>query len=142
MPRAERSIEFNASPQDCYAIIKDVAKYPEFVGDLKAVRVLDQKGERLKAEFTVTIVKEVKYTLELWGTPGKSFEWTLVEGFMKKNNGLWTLVDLGDGRTRATYAVELELPMLVPKTVVKVLLEQSFPKMLQQFKERIEASVT
>jgi coenzyme Q-binding protein COQ10 len=138
MASAQKTIDIKASPADCYKVIMDFANYPKFVSDLKTVKILEKKGETQKVEFTISIIKEINYTLELTGEPGKGMSWKLVKGFFKKNNGSWKLEDIGKGVTRATYSVDVDLGPLVPGKILSMLTEKNFPKMLSQFKDRIE----
>ena len=139
MPRTEKKTVINATPEKCYQVIADLERYPEFVSDMQLAKILKRDGEKIKAEFTVKIIKQISYTLDLIGVPGKSFDWKLVKGFMKKNDGAWRLKDLGDGTTEATYAVDVEFGLLVPSSVMKMLQENQLPKMLDEFKKRIES---
>ncbi|MDP8225304.1 MAG: SRPBCC family protein [Candidatus Lernaella stagnicola] len=139
MPKTSRSIVINASPQACYDVIWDCESHPEFLSELQRAKILDHRDDFVRAEFTVRIVKEIKYTIDLHGTPGASMSWKLVKGFFKKNDGLWTLRDLGDGRTECTYDIDIEFGLMVPGSVVKMLQEQQLPKLLEAFKKRIES---
>jgi hypothetical protein len=66
--------------------------------------------------------------------------WSFVQGeIMKDNKGAWTLESLGEGKTKATYAIEMALGPLVPKTIVNTLVDASLPKMLEAFKRRVES---
>jgi ribosome-associated toxin RatA of RatAB toxin-antitoxin module len=140
MPKTERTIIINAPPEKCYEVIVDLERYPDFVTETKGVKIIKREGKnKVQAEFTVKVIKEVSYTLDLWGVPNKSWDWKLVKGFMKKNNGGWRLKDLGQGRTEATYNVDVEFGLLVPSAVIKMLQENQLPKMLETFKKRIES---
>ncbi|MCB1153114.1 MAG: SRPBCC family protein [Deltaproteobacteria bacterium] len=140
MPKASRQVVYPATPEQCYEVISDIEKYPEFVKDQKAVKVLERRGHWMKAEMTVSVVKDISYVLQLEGEPGKAFWWTMDQPtkIMKKNDGRWDLEDLGDGTTKITYTLDVDLGLLVPKAIQKTVLEVNFPKMLGEFKNRIE----
>jgi coenzyme Q-binding protein COQ10 len=138
MPVVSRTIEIDASAKDCYKVITDYDNYPKFLSDLKNVKIVEKKETAWKVEFTVSIIKEITYLLDMQGVPGKSMEWKLVKGFFKKNNGSWKLEEIGKKKTRATYTVDIEMGALVPKSVVAMLTEKNLPGMLGQFKTRIE----
>ena len=62
---------------------------------------------------------------------------------MEVNNGSWALKDMGDGRTEATYTVEIvpKVPRLLARMKDKIsrtLAEGSLPKTLNSFKNRAE----
>ena len=140
MASAQRTIEINATPLQCYKVITDFVNYPKFVSGSKAVKILEKKGDVWKIEQTVSMIKEISFTLEMTGVPGKSLTWKLIKGYMKKNDGSWLLEAVGKGKTRATYTLDLDLGAFVPKAIINKLAETSFPKMLQEFKDRIEAA--
>jgi len=139
MPRSVATAVFPASPEACYHVLWDVANYPAFIKDMTQVKILHDQGSQIQAEFTLKLIKEVKYTIELIGQPNHSIRWTLVKGFMKKNDGSWKLRDLGDGRTEAVYEVDLELPLFVPGKIIKMLQEKELPKMMEAFARRIQS---
>lgn len=141
MPKSVATAVFDASPDACYRVIWDVAGYPAFLKDMRNVKILRDGETQKQAEFTLKLIKEVKYTVDLVGVPGKSVRWTLLKGFMKKNDGGWTLRDLGNGRTEAVYDIDLELPALVPGRIIKMLQEKELPKMMESFARRIKGLV-
>jgi len=137
--KAQRSIEIDVPPKKVYQVITDFAAYPEFVADVNEVKLIKSGKDEWEAEFGVKIVKQISYTIKLTGKPGKSLEWTLVKGFMKKNDGGWLLEPLDGGkRTKATYTVDIEFGLLVPKALINTVMEANFPKMLNAFKKRCE----
>ena len=77
--KGDRSVEIDAPIERCYEIAADVENAPEWQGSLKDVEVLERDGEG-RAELVET----------------------------KSLIGSWSFEDLGDGRTRATYALEAD----------------------------------
>jgi ribosome-associated toxin RatA of RatAB toxin-antitoxin module len=140
MAQASRSIEVNVDPMTFYNVISDFEKYPEFLKELRSIRI-DKSGENeWTVTFFVTIVKNIEYTLDFKGTPGKGLEWTLAKkGFMKKNSGSWALEEIDENQTKATYATEIDLGLLAPKSIVNMLISTNFPTMLKAFKEQAES---
>jgi hypothetical protein len=59
---------------------------------------------------------------------------------MKDNKGGWVLEATPDGKTKATYTVEVALGLLVPKALVTAMVESSLPKMLESFRKRVESA--
>ena len=142
MPAATRTIVFNATPEAAYKVITDYEAYPQFldVVNFERAEILTRNGNTVDVKFTLNLIKRVQYTLKLTGTPNTGLDWTLVEsGIMKSNIGGWKLRDLGDGRTEATYSVDVvPSTRLIPRRVIAMLTEQSLPATLQAFKKRIE----
>lgn len=144
MPAAKRTIIFNATPEQAYAVIADFASYPQFLNvvNFEHAEIQSQEGNTTTVRFTLNLIKRVQYTLRLTGTPCTALSWTLVEsGIMRSNVGGWKLRDLGDGRTEATYSVEVvPSTRLIPRRVIDMLTEQSLPATLEAFKKRIEGN--
>ena len=58
---------------------------------------------------------------------------------MKSNVGGWTLKDLGDGRTEATYGLDVVVKgLFVPGSIRTKLTEGTLPSTLEAFKNRAE----
>lgn len=93
----------------------------------------------MSVQFGINIIKRIEYVLDMTLIPGKSVKWTLnKKGFFKKNDGGWDLVPKDGGKkTEAAYSVDVDMGF-VPGSIVAMLSEKQFPKMLQAFKERIE----
>ena len=134
-----QSIEIKATPKQCYKVITDYAKYPEFLKDLSDVEV-SKKGANCDVTFHLNLMKAIQYTLKMKATPDERVEWTFVKGdFMKDNHGFWELEEIKKGVTHATYNIDVKFGMLVPKSVGKTLVEKNLPETLKAFKKRIES---
>jgi uncharacterized membrane protein len=107
----ERSVEIDAPMQRCYEIASDINHAPEWQGSLKDVEVLERDGEKralLVETESDAKVKTVKATLRFSYEPPTAIRWVQEKGDTKSLIGSWTFDDLGDGRTRATYALEAD----------------------------------
>jgi coenzyme Q-binding protein COQ10 len=141
MAGASKSIEINAPMEKVFSVITDYEKYPEFLDEQSGAKVISRNGNVVECSFKLKVIKEIEYKLRLVETPPSGLSWTLIKGeMMKENNGGWKLEDLGNGKTRATYSIEIGLGMLVPKSVATMLAEQTLPKTLEAFKKRAEAA--
>jgi uncharacterized membrane protein len=109
--KGDRSVEIDASIERCYEIASDIDHAPEWQGSLKEVDVIERDGER-RAELVETEsdakVKSVRSTLRFSYEPPTAIRWVQEKGETKALTGSWTFEDLGDGRTRATYALEAD----------------------------------
>jgi coenzyme Q-binding protein COQ10 len=140
MAKAERSIVINAPQDEVFAVITDYEKYPEFLPEVKKVKVEFGAGNVKEVTYTVDIkAKVITYTLKHTARPPDELVWTMVRGeMMKGNDGAWMLRPVPEG-TEATYRIDLKLGALVPSMVERLLAEQSLPGLLANFKKRIEA---
>ena len=107
----ERSVEIDAPVERCYEIASDINHAPEWQGSLKDVEVLERDGEKralLVETESDAKVKTVKATLRFSYEPPTAIRWVQEKGDTKSLTGSWSFDDLGDGRTRATYALDTD----------------------------------
>ena len=111
MITGDRSVEIDAPIERCFDIAADIEGAPKWQGSLKDVEVLSKDAEG-RPEVVETEsdakVKTVKTRLRFsYDKPGR-IEWVQEKGDVKSLRGWWALEDLGEGRTRATYALEVD----------------------------------
>jgi len=111
MITGDRSVEIDAPIERCFDIAADIEGAPKWQGSLKDVEVLSKDAEG-RAEVVETEsdakVKRVKTRLRFSYDKPSRIEWVQEKGDVKSLRGWWDLEDLGDGRTRATYALEVD----------------------------------
>jgi uncharacterized membrane protein len=111
MITGDRSVEIDAPIDRCFAIAADIETAPKWQGSLKDVEVLSKDADG-RAEVVNTKsdakVKTVTTKLRFSYTEPTRIEWVQEKGDVKSLKGWWDLEDLGEGRTRATYALEVD----------------------------------
>jgi len=111
MINGDRTVEIDAPIQSCFDIAADIEGAPKWQGSLKDVEVLskdaDGRAEVVETESDAK-VKRVKARLRFSYSEPTRIEWTQEKGEVKSLRGWWDLEDLGSGRTRATYALEVD----------------------------------
>lgn len=141
MAAATRSIVINAPVEKVWKTISDYDSYPQFLTEVKKIHTSNRKGNEVQVHYEVDVVKTIKYTLKMSEQAPSRVIWSFVEGeFMKDNHGSWELEPAGEGKTKATYTIEMKLGALVPGSIVKALVETNLPKMLEAFKKRAETT--
>jgi carbon monoxide dehydrogenase subunit G len=103
------SAEIDAPIDEVWKAVEDVEKVPDWQGGMKGIEALERDDQgrptlvETEADAKVTTVKtKVRFSYE---GPNRLF-WKQEKGDLKSMDGSWELEDLGDGRTRATYALE------------------------------------
>lgn len=141
MAQASKTVTVNVSPEKLFDVISDYEKYPEFLPEVKKVKVEGGQGSIKEVTYTVDIkAKVINYTLKHTAERPAKLSWTMVKGeMMKGNDGAWTLKPGAQpGTTEATYTIDLKLSSLVPGFIEKALAEQQLPGLLSNFKARAE----
>lgn len=140
MPGATRSIVVHAPIDKCFAVISDYERYPEFLPEVKRITTANRRGNEVDVHYQAEVVKLIKYAVHMREEKPSKVSWTYIDGeFMKDNRGGWTLEALPDGKTKATYNIAVEVGLLVPSAVVNALVDTQLPRLLENFKKRIES---
>jgi coenzyme Q-binding protein COQ10 len=139
MAGATRSVVIDVPPDRVFDVIVDYDRYAEFLPEVKEARSADRRGNEVDVHYGIDLVKRIHYTLHMVEERPRSVRWSFVRGeLMRDNKGSWTLEPTPDGKTRATYTIEVGVGPLVPRSIVNALVDQSLPKMLEAFKKRAE----
>jgi ribosome-associated toxin RatA of RatAB toxin-antitoxin module len=105
MPTVESAILIQADVEHVYAIAREVERFPDFMPDVRSVRVLEcsDEGRRTVVEW-VGLIPEFKQTVkwveeDLWGDAEHTCHFRLVRGDFKEYSGLWrfTAADGSEG---------------------------------------------
>ena len=140
MAATTQTIEIDVPRGAFFDVIRDYERYPEFLDDMESVRVVRREGRVSDVEFTLNVIKRVTYTLRLTENEGADgLRWELVEGMFKSNSGGWALTELPDGRTHASYDVDVSVGIFVPGAIVSRLVGKTLPATLKAFKRRAES---
>jgi ribosome-associated toxin RatA of RatAB toxin-antitoxin module len=134
---------FHCPVETFYKIISDYEKYPEFLKDVKEMKVLKKQGNKTLVEYTIHVVKTFKYQLWMEENPPHEIRWHLHEGdLFKVSNGYWKLEPVEGGKkTKATYFVEVEMKLLVPSAISKAVVSANLPDMMKSYHERVKSYV-
>ena len=139
MPGATRSVIIDAPADRVFDIIVDYDRYAEFLPEVKEAKSSGRRNNEVDVHYGIDLVKRIHYTLHMVEERPRSVRWSFVRGeLMRDNKGSWTLEPTPDGKTRATYTIEVGVGPLVPRSIVNALVDQSLPKMLEAFKKRAE----
>ncbi len=140
MATASRTEIVDVDINKLYDVIVDYAKYPDFVDGVSSTKVLSQNETSAKVEYSVNLIKSFKYTLATTQSRPTKVSWVLESGdLFKKNDGNWTLKDLGNGKTEVTYSLEVDFKMFAPNAILSALTEKNLPVMMQSFFKRAKS---
>jgi uncharacterized membrane protein len=106
----ERTVEIDAPLERCYAIAADVQQAPGWQPGLRSVAVIERddagRAAVVDAEYDAK-VRTLRVRLRFAYDEPTAIAWEQERGDVKDLHGRWRLEDL-DGRTRATYALEVD----------------------------------
>ena len=111
MIRGERTVEIDAPIERVFAIAADIEHAPEWQPSLTAVKVLGRDGDgRARSVDTESdaSVRTIHSRMTFAYDEPTAITWEQERGDVKAVHGWWRLEDLGAGRTRATYGLEVD----------------------------------
>lgn len=137
MASAQTTEIFNCTPAQLYKIVADYEKYPEFLSEVKECKVLKAEGNRKLVEYTVSVVKNFKYSLWMTETENQEIKWEFAGGdIFKTSTGAWKFQEEG-GKCRASYNVDATFTMFVPGPIAKALVSVNLPNMISAYHKRV-----
>jgi ribosome-associated toxin RatA of RatAB toxin-antitoxin module len=113
----ERMI-IRASPEQCYEILTDFERYPEWSADIKAVQVVeeDEHGRGTKVAFRAAAFgRSTSLTLEYsYANAPEELSWSQVKGDLtRRYDGRYAFEPAGE-ETEVTYQLTVELKVPLP----------------------------
>lgn len=149
MPVVHSSVEIDGPIDQVYALARDIESFPEFMPDLKSVRIVEKSDDgRVIVSEWVGIVKEFKTTVkwtekDVWDDAARTCDFSLVKGDYSKYSGKWKFTDLG-GKTRFDSEIEVEydVPLVgaLIKGIIAKKMKENVDNMLAAIKARVEAA--
>jgi len=109
MKTVNKSVLIWYLPEEMYALVTDVASYPQFLPWCDHANVLEEDGAGMTAEIGIAIggVRQT-FTTRNAHIDARAVDMTLIKGPFSRLDGHWRFVPLGDGTQRACR-VELNL---------------------------------
>jgi ribosome-associated toxin RatA of RatAB toxin-antitoxin module len=109
MKTVHKSVLIWYSAEEMFALVTDVARYPEFLPWCDHASVLAQDEHGMNAEIGIAFagIRQVFKTRNEH-VPGREVRMQLIEGPFSQLDGHWKFIPLGEGTQRACK-VELEL---------------------------------
>jgi ribosome-associated toxin RatA of RatAB toxin-antitoxin module len=107
----EATAEIDAPIERCWALVEDVSIAPEWQRGLEEMNVIERDAQGRGAICNSVIDGKIRlfHSRVRFSYDGPmKLAWEQLHGDLKSMRGSWDLADLGDGRTRATYRLELD----------------------------------
>jgi carbon monoxide dehydrogenase subunit G len=140
------STEIEAPIEAVFAVAADVEGSPRWQSEIKVAECVERDGngdQVLMHMETDAKVRRLSSEMRFSYARPTRIEWVQEEGDLKSVEGSWELEDLGDGRTRATYRLEVDLGrmlgMVIRGPIVGALRSQLVDTMPDKLKSFVEA---
>jgi ribosome-associated toxin RatA of RatAB toxin-antitoxin module len=105
----ERSAIVTFTAAQMFALVNDVARYPEFLPGCTGARVEDESDiQRLASVCIARGMLRTEFTTRNTLTRDAQILMTLVDGPFRSLTGVWTFTDIGGRGSRVSFRVEFE----------------------------------
>lgn len=140
---AERMV-VSGTPERCFAVVTDVERYPEWVGDLKAVEIVerDEDGRAKVVAFRAAAFgRSTSYTLQYdYSKAPDEISWVQVRGdITSRLDGAYQFAPAGDGETEVTYKLTVDLRVPIPGFVKRRAEGHILHAAIRDLKSRVES---
>ena len=139
--------EIEAPISQVWEVVEDVLAAPEWEGGLKDMQEVERDADghvTLAESSSDAKVRTIKSIVRFTYDGPTRLAWRQEKGEVKSVDGSWELEELGDGRTRATYRLEVELGrvlgLVIRGPLVDVLRGQLVGARAGELKKRVEGS--
>ncbi len=107
----DATTDVDAPIDRCWALVEDVSTAPEWQRGLEQMDVVerDELGRGVVCDSVIDGKIRQFRTRVRFGYEGPNkLSWEQIEGNLKSMRGSWEFRELGDGRTRVTYRLEID----------------------------------
>jgi ribosome-associated toxin RatA of RatAB toxin-antitoxin module len=139
---ATREIDIAAPPAECFAVLTDYERMPEWQSRVEECKVLSwgDDGYACEVEYAIDAkLRTVRYRLRhVYDEPtwiGSEY----LGGDFRRFEGDYALNDTGDGTTHIEFHLRIDPGLRVPGPVAKMLNEAVMGRALEDLKQRVEA---
>lgn len=131
------------SPDQCFEVLTDFERYPEWAADIKAVTVdgRDPQGRPLEVTFRAAAFgRSTSYSLRYdYSSAPRQLAWVQVAGDLTRRlDGSYELSPSGDGGTEITYRLTVDLKVPLPGFVKRRAEGRIMGTALRELKARVE----
>ncbi len=137
----EVTVEIAATPEECFAVIIDFERYPEWSSAVRRSRVLerDKAGIGRQVEFEIDLrIKTIRYVLQYEYRRPTQVTWTSVEGDVESIAGAYRFRKLGARRTEATCRQEIRLGFWIPGPLRALAERSALAQSVTEFQAAVE----
>ena len=142
--QASERIRIDAPAARCFDVAIDFESYPEWVRDVREVKILerDAEGRGHRVEYRAAALgKSIRYVLEYdYAEAPEAFSWKFVEGDMlRRLDGRYQFEADAPGSTRVHYELAVDLAVPLPGLVKRRAAGLIMGSALKELKKQVEA---
>jgi len=119
MALVEKSVLIEYSAAQMYALVEDVATYPQFLPWCGGTEILKKEGAMTRAAITIDFrgIKQ-RFSTENRADPPQLIEMTLVDGPFRQLDGSWRFKPLGEDACKIEFRLHYEFSSKLLEKIV------------------------
>jgi ribosome-associated toxin RatA of RatAB toxin-antitoxin module len=119
MALVEKSVLIEYSAAQMYALVEDVAAYPQFLPWCGGAEILKREGDVTRAAITIDFrgIKQ-RFSTENRAHPPQVIEMSLVDGPFRQLDGSWRFKALGDNACKIELRLHYEFSSRILEKIV------------------------
>ena len=124
------------TPEQMYALVADIERYPEFLPWCVAARVRERRADFVSADLVIGFkMFRERFTSNVKLAPPGRIDVTYVEGPFRYLNNSW-IFERAPGGCRIDFFVDFEFKSRVLQKVIEVLFSEAVKRMVAAFEGR------
>jgi ribosome-associated toxin RatA of RatAB toxin-antitoxin module len=125
------------SARDMFALVDDIARYPEFLPWCKAASITERQAHQVFASLTLAVAGlEKTFTTRNPIEPERKIEMFLVQGPFSHLHGRWDFQPLGEVGCKVSLAMEFEFSNAVLRLTLGPIFNKIVNTLVDSFIER------
>lgn len=137
MAQLHRSALVMYSAEEMYALVNDVAAYPQFLPGCVASRIISESELSMVAEVSVAKAGIHKqFTTQNALVPGREILMELVEGPFRQLHGIWRFTPLDEAACKVALSLEFEFSSRLIETAFGAIFRELAGAMVKAFCQR------
>lgn len=137
MAQLHRSALVMYSAEEMYALVNDVATYPQFLPGCVASRIISESELSMVAEVSVAKAGIHKqFTTQNALVPGREILMELVEGPFRQLHGIWRFTPLDEAACKVALSLEFEFSSRLIETAFGAIFRELAGAMVKAFCQR------
>ena len=139
MPEVNRSVLVNHKPEQMFALVDDVERYPEFLPWCGGARVSFRDDARTRATIEIRY-RGIKqgFTTENTKRPPSEMDIQLVEGPFRELDGQWRFIGLGERGCKVEFGLRYEFSSRLLAKLLGPVFEFIANSLVEAFTKRAE----
>jgi ribosome-associated toxin RatA of RatAB toxin-antitoxin module len=139
MPSIEKSVLVRHPAADLFALVADIASYPQFLPWCSGARVLSREGESVTAALDIAFhgIRQSFTTVNLQH-PVDRIDLKLVEGPFSSLDGAWRFTPLADDACKVALTLDYDFSNFLLQKLVGPVFHQIATTMIDSFVKRAD----